>query len=1310
MGRLVQLEVENFKSYRGHQVIGPFSSFTAVVGPNGAGKSNLMDAISFVLGVRSSHLRSTQLKDLVYRGRTVETRGGRVIDEAGDQSARRAWVKAVYEDEDGRTVAFQRSITPGGDSEYRINNRVVTLQTYNNTLEGQNILVKAKNFLVFQGDVEAVASQSPKDLTRLIEQISGSWDLQQEYTASERQQDAAAEKSTFAYNKKRAVATEAQSILNQKKELDLYESKVQTRTKLTVQHMQHKLFVAENRIRDIKNEMSTLHGETLTQASTQRSRLDASLQAQQKSQAKAYKAVNRQERQIKLVEQKIESRQPKLAGLGEKVSHLQRKIRQIEENAESARAEVDRQRTVAGDLDSEYARVKDAESRFEEQTHGVTARSASQMNSETMAEYNRLSEELRSAAVEDTHRRDVLDSQIQLLSEACRRISDKHSGFEAQRGGLVATEHSLAQQMQQAEAEVRAVEQEMQAAKREADASKAEQAKLVRLETELNEKLGGVLKDLSQARSDQRESAREAKLKDTVSALQRIFTGVHGRLAELCKPTQRKYDVAIATVLGRHLDAIVVDTQSTAIECINYMKEQRAGQATFLPLDTLQPPHLSDSLRHAHHGARLATDVMQYDSSIETAVLHACGNALVCDTMAVAKHVCYERRLDAKAVTVDGSIIHRSGLITGGTSSRGGNSRAQAQRWEAAAVDNLRKARDRLTEELHGVSRERRKLAKDDAVGGRLAGLQTRHRVSRETVDSLVRKVQAVATERKHLESQIQECEPASLQATSDLEQAQTERQAVSERIHAAAQPIFAGFCQQLRIESLEVFEKQLLPATEAADERRLQFTTQLSRLNSQREFEKQQLDEAAANLDRLLETLESDKQSLAGLHSDMDREQREMTEFVAQIASLREELTVLNSKYSDATEGVQTARQSLEQGRKEIDAMNKELAAKTSELERAAAEKAAVLRRCKIEDIPLPLLSGSLQALALEAGIGAGMGSQLAESYMSQLSLGDTTQGSTISPEDADDIVVDFSTLPQHAKSGSPPVVDQKFADDISRLTAEIDALNPNPHARERLEAARARLSEIEAEHNTARQEAKDAKTVFQAVRKKRHSLFMRCYNHLSTAIDHAYKALTQSPLFPLGGTAYLALEDPDSPFLAGVKYHAMPPLKRFRDMDQLSGGEKTVAALALLFSLQTFRPAPFFVLDEVDAALDLANVAKLANYLREHARSLAESSEHAGTENGDGGDGGAADDGEIASPYSLRQSARIRKATDETDSASAIPQPAAAHGGADFQFIVISLKQALFERAHSLVGIYRDQAQNSSQVLTMDLEQFPA
>ena len=123
--------------------------------------------------------------------------------------------------------------------------------------------------------------------------------------------------------------------------------------------------------------------------------------------------------------------------------------------------------------------------------------------------------------------------------------------------------------------------------------------------------------------------------------------------------------------------------------------------------------------------------------------------------------------------------------------------------------------------------------------------------------------------------------------------------------------------------------------------------------------------------------------------------------------------------------------------------------------------------------------------------------------------------------------------------------------------------------------------------------------------------------------------------------------MEDGDEPYLDGIKYHAMPPLKRFRDMEHLSGGEKTMAALALLFAVHSYQPSPFFVLDEVDAALDNANVAKIANYIKEHA-------------------------------------------------------------GPGMQFIVISLKTGLFQNSEGLVGIYRDQGANSSRSLTLDVSLY--
>lgn len=139
-GKILRLELENFKSYKGLQVIGPFYDFTAIIGPNGAGKSNLMDAISFVLGVRSVQLRGAQLKDLIYA----------FDDKEKEQKGRRAFVKLVYQMGNGTELQFRRGITSSGASEYRLDDKIVTLDEYNSKLKSLGILVKARNFLVFQ--------------------------------------------------------------------------------------------------------------------------------------------------------------------------------------------------------------------------------------------------------------------------------------------------------------------------------------------------------------------------------------------------------------------------------------------------------------------------------------------------------------------------------------------------------------------------------------------------------------------------------------------------------------------------------------------------------------------------------------------------------------------------------------------------------------------------------------------------------------------------------------------------------------------------------------------------------------------------------------------------------------------------------------------------------------------------------------------------------------------------------------------------------------------------------------------------------
>ena len=141
---LVEIRLENFKSYAGKQKIGPFFNFTSIIGPNGSGKSNLMDAVSFVLGVKSSHLRSSHLSELIHKP-----------SDPSIEVPKKATVEALYQ-KDGEATLFSRSVFDSGVSEYKINGRAVSFAKYNALLEGENILVKARNFLVFQVSLSIV--------------------------------------------------------------------------------------------------------------------------------------------------------------------------------------------------------------------------------------------------------------------------------------------------------------------------------------------------------------------------------------------------------------------------------------------------------------------------------------------------------------------------------------------------------------------------------------------------------------------------------------------------------------------------------------------------------------------------------------------------------------------------------------------------------------------------------------------------------------------------------------------------------------------------------------------------------------------------------------------------------------------------------------------------------------------------------------------------------------------------------------------------------------------------------------------------
>ncbi|KAJ8594932.1 RecF/RecN/SMC protein [Rhizopogon salebrosus TDB-379] len=1155
---LIRIELSDFKSYRGHQIIGPFKNFTSVIGPNGAGKSNLMDAISFVLGVKSAQLRSSQLKDLVYRGRRLakgpldgsEATQDQDEDEEsdgegeGEGTAKKAWVLAVFQDEKKKEWLFQRTISTAGASEYRLNNKVVTYSAYNAALTSHNILVKAKNFLVFQGDVEAVASQSPRELSRLIEQISGSLELAQEYEKAKEGQDRATENATFNFTKRRGIAGEIKQYKEQKGEAERFESLCNDRDNLIMTRILYKLFHIEEALeanaRDIQTKSKALDGLRSEHGENQ-----TALEEARAEQARARTTVVREEKKVKKAEKALEAKQePELVEVDAQIKHSTRKLQNAKKMQEQVGNDAERQQAKLQGLMRDLANAKQAADEAAEAQRRASQHNVS-LSETSLAEYRSLKASASVLAISERQALETLSRDEKTAARTLAQSKAKHEDMERNRERLRGEEETQQANKSELEDKLATLQEDLTRSKQEYDNQQSERTRISRLETETNEKLADVYQRLLQAGVDRNESQREAKLKETLSSLQRIFPGVRGRVIDLCKPTQRKYETAVSVILGRNIDAVIVDEERTAIECIDYMRTQRAGQATFLPLDTISTKPINDKFRSFAKGARLAVDVIQYEPAVERAMHHACGNALVCDTMDVARYVCWERGQEVKAVTLEGTVIHKSGLITGGRSSHGGS-----KKWEEKDVQGLTRLRDNLMAQLQELNRSKPRGKADENIIAEITRLESAITVARDDLSACRSRYNGIKEELKHVERELKKLSPDLKKAQASHSNLSSQIAALQSVINTAEDGVFISFCSHIGVENVREYEERQLKVAEEESQARLRFDQQVAR--------------AAKILDQAL----------------------------------------------------------------------KEIGMKNDEIEKLALERSATYRKCRLEDIKLPLLEGNLKNVSME------------ENLREEVAMDVDDDDGTQRPRQVQDygIEVDFDSLTEEERADNSPETATEFDAQIAKLNAEIERMAPNLKAIEKLDDVEAKLADTEKEADKARKDSKSARDQFNDVKRRRCELFNKAYNHISDRIDQVYKDLTKGKASPMGGVAYLSLEDSEEPYNAGIKYHAMPPMKRFRDMEQLSGGEKTVAALALLFAIHSYQPAPFFVLDEVDAALDNTNVAKIANYIRSQA----------------------------------------------SDS---------------FQFIVISLKGSLYERGNSLVGIYRDQDVNSSRTLTLDV-----
>ncbi|XP_065426118.1 structural maintenance of chromosomes protein 1B isoform X2 [Chrysemys picta bellii] len=1160
MGFLKLLLLENFKSWRGRQSIGPFMRFNCIIGPNGSGKSNIMDALSFVMGERTANLRVKSVQELIH--------GAHI----GKPFSSTASVKIVYCEENGEEKTFSRIIR-GSCSEFLFNDKAVSRSVYTAELEKIGIIVKARNCMVFQGAVESIAMKKPKERTQLFEQISNSWEFAEEYERKKKKMQQAEGDAQFNYNKKKHVAVERKHAKLEKEEAERYQMLLEELKENRIQLQLFRLYHNEKKIDFLNNKLDEKNMDVNTKEDSLSSAEDT-FKAKKKVLGMLNRDQQHMEKEMKTLEASLNQKRPQYIKAKENTSHQIKKVDLAKKSLKDNEKHLAKQEQNIKELDTELTDVERSWRAYEKKVEEemLQRRADVELEASQLDRYKELKELARKKVATLTQQLEKL--QWEQKADLERMTFDERKQKEI--------EESIKQVVEQIEDHKKRIEklEEYTKSCTELLAEKKQQEKVLTDEMEnsrvqiaqVNEELNKIVGELQNARIDYHEGRRQQMRAEILESLKRLYPdSVFGRLLDLCHPIHKKYQLAVTKVFGKYMSAIVVATEKIARDCIRFLKEERAEPETFLALDYL-------------------------------------------DT-----------------VSLDGTLFLKSGVISGGSS----DLKFKARYWDEKEMKEMKERRDRLVNELKELMKIKRKETDLKQLQAQCQGIQTRLKYSQSELENIKKKHLAnFYKEKSKLESELVNIKSQYAMLNEGLLQRTEKIEEFQKKMNEVEDAVFQDFCEEIGVENIRVFEQERVKLQEETDRKRLEFENQKTRLSIQLEYSRGQLQKLVNKIHMLKETIRKDEAEIVRLKKAEEECLLMVNEIMEEQQHLKDKLITLKTEVTKAQNEVEESRKKLLTLNREMGKLQKEAISIETSLEQKRLERHNMLLECKVQDLRISLLLGSLDEISeVELGTEAESTEATADIYERERA-----------------IQIDYSSLTDDLTDLQS---DKEIEAHLTRLQQQIVSKEnvlfktaaPNLRALEKLQTAKDKFQESVDAFETSRREARICRQEFEQMKKRRYERFSQCFEHVSVAIDQIYKKLCRNSC----AQAFLSPENPEEPYLEGISYNCVAPGKRFMPMDNLSGGEKSVAALALVFAIHSFRPAPFFILDEVDAALDNTNIGKVSSFIKEQAQEQC-------------------------------------------------------------QMIVISLKEEFYSRADALIGVCPEQDDYMfSQVLTLDLTVYP-
>ncbi|XP_065426146.1 structural maintenance of chromosomes protein 1B isoform X5 [Chrysemys picta bellii] len=880
------------------------------------------------------------------------------------------------------------------------------------------------------------------------------------------------------------------------------------------------------------------------------------------------------EKEMKTLEASLNQKRPQYIKAKENTSHQIKKVDLAKKSLKDNEKHLAKQEQNIKELDTELTDVERSWRAYEKKVEEemLQRRADVELEASQLDRYKELKELARKKVATLTQQLEKL--QWEQKADLERMTFDERKQKEI--------EESIKQVVEQIEDHKKRIEklEEYTKSCTELLAEKKQQEKVLTDEMEnsrvqiaqVNEELNKIVGELQNARIDYHEGRRQQMRAEILESLKRLYPdSVFGRLLDLCHPIHKKYQLAVTKVFGKYMSAIVVATEKIARDCIRFLKEERAEPETFLALDYL-------------------------------------------DT-----------------VSLDGTLFLKSGVISGGSS----DLKFKARYWDEKEMKEMKERRDRLVNELKELMKIKRKETDLKQLQAQCQGIQTRLKYSQSELENIKKKHLAnFYKEKSKLESELVNIKSQYAMLNEGLLQRTEKIEEFQKKMNEVEDAVFQDFCEEIGVENIRVFEQERVKLQEETDRKRLEFENQKTRLSIQLEYSRGQLQKLVNKIHMLKETIRKDEAEIVRLKKAEEECLLMVNEIMEEQQHLKDKLITLKTEVTKAQNEVEESRKKLLTLNREMGKLQKEAISIETSLEQKRLERHNMLLECKVQDLRISLLLGSLDEISeVELGTEAESTEATADIYERERA-----------------IQIDYSSLTDDLTDLQS---DKEIEAHLTRLQQQIVSKEnvlfktaaPNLRALEKLQTAKDKFQESVDAFETSRREARICRQEFEQMKKRRYERFSQCFEHVSVAIDQIYKKLCRNSC----AQAFLSPENPEEPYLEGISYNCVAPGKRFMPMDNLSGGEKSVAALALVFAIHSFRPAPFFILDEVDAALDNTNIGKVSSFIKEQAQEQC-------------------------------------------------------------QMIVISLKEEFYSRADALIGVCPEQDDYMfSQVLTLDLTVYP-